>query len=142
MDELKNKTKKVKINSGSNDLMCPKARGILCTKKYIHLIRDCKKTVEGRVNDPKYKSIKAGTYVRFYYMSNAKDDVTCLVTNVNKYQTFEEMLTNEGISNCIPGESNMEVALNIYRSFPGYEQKEKNFGVIALRLEVYIKNSK
>jgi ASC-1-like (ASCH) protein len=35
-----------------------------------------------------------------------------------------------------PGESDIEMALNIYTSFPEYDVKEKNFGVIALGLKV------
>jgi hypothetical protein len=34
----------------------------------------------------------------------------------------------------------MEVALNKLRSFSEYEVKEKNFGVIALRLKVFAGN--
>lgn len=128
------------VKSAENEIITnkitSKPRGVSCTKKYIHLIRSGEKTIEGRVAAPIYKNIKAGDKLRFFYRTNAQDDVVCLVNRVSKYTTFKEMLIAEGVSNCIPGTSNLEKALKVYQTFPKYREKELKYGVLAFKLQL------
>jgi ASC-1-like (ASCH) protein len=117
--------------------MEPIALGLSCAEKYICWIRDGVKTVEGRVNDPKYENIKAGSLIRLFDQSNESSYVLCLVKSVNRYKTFEEMLKTEGVSNCVPETSDLEEALKIYRGFPGYEVREVKYGALAFQLQIY-----
>lgn len=118
-----------------------KPRGITCIKKYIHLIREGKKTVEGRVNSPFYKDIRKGSLIRLFYVGNPNDDVVCFVKNVNKYDTFEEMLKSEGISNCLPNETDLQKAISVYKGIPGYAEKGDKYGVLAFQVEVVSRQS-
>lgn len=106
-----------------------------CDKKYIRLICEGKKTVEGRVNDPKYQNVKPGDLVQLVDKSNPDCNALCMVRGVNRYKTFDDMLDREGVSNCTPGTS-LEEALKIYRSFPGYDVGERKYGAVAFLLEV------
>lgn len=113
-----------------------KPRGVSCTKEYIHLIRSGAKTVEGRCAVPLYTKIKAGDVVRFFYRAKASDDVVCEVTRVNKYKTFKDMLIAEGVANCVPTTTSLEKALQVYRSFPKFREKELEYGVLAFQLKL------
>lgn len=105
-------------------------------KKYIDLIRSGKKTVEGRVRTGAFEFAKAGDLVSFYTYQG--DRISCRVKKVKNYDTFREMLTNEGVSNCLPGlsNSNIDEAVKIYHSIPKYEEKAKAYGVVALQILV------
>lgn len=118
------------------EITAKRPRGVSCTKKYIQLIRSGAKTVEGRVAAPLYTKIKAGDLVRFFYRTNASDDVVCLVKCVSRYPSFGEMLAAEGVANCIPGTTDLAEALQVYHTFPKYQEKELKYGVLAFRLQL------
>jgi len=122
--------------SGSTSNNHRKVKSITLMKKYIHLIRDGKKTIEGRVGTAMFTGIRAGDHIRFFYMHNQKDDVTCEVTRVTKYKTFRKMMEEEGVQRCIPDCRNLEEGCEIYNRIPGYSVKESKFGVIAFKLNV------
>lgn len=122
--------------SQNENRISKKPRGVSCTKEYIHLIRSGAKTIEGRCAAPIYTKIKAGDMVRFFYRSNASDDVVCEVTRVSKYRTFKDMLIAEGVTNCVPTTSSIEKALQIYQSFPKFREKELEYGVLAFQLKL------
>jgi len=109
-----------------------------CTlkKQYIHMIQDGRKTVEGRINSGMFKSYKKDDLVRFFYMQNQQDDVTCKIEDAVPYRSFEEMLENEGVGCCIPGIYKVSEGVRLYHQIPGYEQKAKQHGVVAFKLKV------
>lgn len=125
----------MKSSQGERKIL-KKPRGVSCTKEYIHLIRSGVKTIEGRCAVPLYMKIKAGDMVRFFYRSNASDDVICEVIRVSKYQTFKDMLIAEGVNNCVPTATSLERALEVYHSFPKFREKELEYGVLALQLKL------
>jgi len=114
-----------------------KLRQLLLKKKYIHFIRDGQKIVEGRLNKKPVSNYQVGERVRFYYFRDKFDDVVCDITDIKKFASFREMLEETGVKACIPDvEEDIEEAIKIYNSFPGYAQKVAEVGVVALYLQV------
>jgi len=54
--------------------------------------------------------------------------------SVREYRSFEDMLRDFGVENLLPGVSDLKQAVDIYRSFPGYAEKEMMLGVVAMEI--------
>jgi ASC-1-like (ASCH) protein len=111
-------------------------KSLTLKKVYIDQIRAGRKTVEGRIFERTAKNLKVGDTIRFYYYTNAQDDVTCKVTKITRYHTFKELLEGKGFKNCIPEAANLNAAVSAYAVIKGYPQKEKKFGVVAIDLKL------
>lgn len=109
---------------------------ITLPKKYIHMIRNGQKTVEGRVFKGFVYKLKVGDLIRFYYTQNAQDDVVCQIIKVEKYDSFSTMLKSCGFRTCVPDVSNEKEAENAYHKIPGYTENAQKFGVAAIHLKV------
>ena len=107
---------------------------VLINPVYLELIRNGAKTVEGRVKKPPYDGIQSGDRILFRSTQNSTDELICLVKLATVYTSFEEMLLAEGIKNCLPKQSSLAVAVQLYYSFPNYEKDSKRLGVIAYRI--------
>jgi ASC-1-like (ASCH) protein len=109
-----------------------------CTlkKQYIQMIQQGRKTVEGRINSGMFKGYKKYDKVRFFYPQDPQDDVTCEIEDAVPYKSFDEMLRAEGVGCCIPGLYTVAEGVQAYHRIPGYEQKAKQYGVVAFRLKV------
>ena len=125
-------------------------------KQYFNKIRDGSKTVEGRAGkvDAKnnilenYKKgetrFKVGDKLRFTISGDTNNSgketvdhsVTCKITKVVFHDTFKDMLSGAGLEKCLPGVNSVEEGVEIYRSFSGYRQRELEFGVVGIHLEV------
>lgn len=113
-------------------------KGVTLMKKYLYMIRDGRKTVEGRINRgmfAKYK-IPVGSGLRFFYTQNAQDDVHCTILGVRTFDTFREMLQHYGYEKLVPDVNSLEAAVAAYAKIPGYSQKERDSGVIGIELRV------
>lgn len=101
---------------------------------YLKMILDGRKTVEGRVNTGLPARTRVNDTILFF-----SGDVCCLTQVVEKRQfpTFRAMLDHYGITTCLPDfTGDLTAAEKLYRSFPGYAQKERDFGVLGLKLRV------
>ena len=101
---------------------------------YLKMILDGRKTVEGRVNTGLPARTRVNDTILFF-----SGDVCCLTQVVEKRQfaTFRAMLDHYGITTCLPDfTGDLTAAERLYRSFPGYAQKERDFGVLGLKLRV------
>lgn len=109
-----------------------------CTLKpeYIEYIQNGQKTVEGRINSGMFKNFKGGEHVRFFNAADPLNDVVCEITGVATYADFESMLTAEGLKNCLPRALDIPAGVKVYHQIPGYEERAKQHGVVALRLKV------
>ena len=132
-------------NINPNPTMTPKIHSATLMRKYILQIRDGvrgvdrvlrKKTIEGRINSGMFLNFKVNDLVRFFYYTDPRDDVVCRITKIVKYSCFREMLSGEGVQNCLADVSNLEDAVRIYDNIPGYREKAARFGVLAIQLEV------
>ncbi|WP_457614510.1 HisA/HisF-related TIM barrel protein [Methanopyrus sp.] len=97
-------------------------------EEYLNLIKEGRKTVEGRVKDDKRARIKPGDKILFNRRLLVK------VVDVREYDSFEEMLREEGLKNVLPNVNSIEEGIEIYRRFYS-SGKEKMFGVLAIEIE-------
>ena len=104
-------------------------------KKYFDAIKAGIKTVEGRLNSPKFKDLKPGMNIVFK-STDSDEDLTCKVESLNVYPNFEIMLQKEGLEKMLPGIKTIEEGNTIYESFPGYKDKVKEIGALAIRLKI------
>ena len=105
-------------------------------KIYIHQIRSGEKTIEGRIDKGPVKNLQVAKTLRFYYMSNAQDDVICRIQRIQRYSSFADMLEHVDYKTCVPRVRSKQEALDLYLGIPGYAEKEKKYGVCAIWLEV------
>ncbi len=96
-------------------------------EEYLELIKEGKKTVEGRVKDDKRVRIKPGDKILF----NRR--LLVEVVDVREYDSFEEMLREEGLENVLPNVDSIEEGVEVYRKFYS-SGKEKMFGVLAIEI--------
>lgn len=100
------------------------------SEPWFSLIKNGKKTIEGRLNrDPtKYK-------VGDTLIIKNKDTIELKITALTTYKSFKEMLEKEGLDKVLPDESvkTIEDGINIYYKFYKPEDEEK-YGVIAIQL--------
>jgi ASC-1-like (ASCH) protein len=114
----------------------PKLRQLTLKKLFIEQIRKGAKTVEGRPFCGPPKNCQEGEHVRFYYYTKASDDVRCLITKVQKFLGFEEMVKAVGFKACLPDAESEQQAVQAYHKIPRYREKAKQFGVVAIHLQV------
>ncbi len=100
---------------------------------YLKFIQQGHKTVEGRINTGIMTGFRAGDRILCF---DRKDQVLVEVVRVEKFTSFRDMLTAAGVSACLPEYSDMDKAVALYRSFPGYADKERRFGVLGIHIRV------
>ena len=126
------KREKVKIIPSA----AAKNHQISLPKKYIWMIRNQSKTVEGRIFKGFVNNLKVGDGIRFFYHQNQMDDVKCKITKIEKYPSFEKMLQSCGYSTCVPDVSGLSEAVEAYHRIPGYLTLAKTYGVAAIHLQL------
>jgi len=108
------------------------------SEPWFSLIKEGKKTAEGRLNKGDFAKFKEGDIVIW---TNGKKKVKTKITKVVNYKTLYDMIKNERLKNVLP-ESGIRTIQGgvdkVYRSPPvNYtEEKEKHFGVLAIRIKV------
>lgn len=102
--------------------------------KYIKQIKDGLKTVEGRINTGIFKIVRPGDIIQFFSRTGM---ITVGVNAIYEYKTFAEMLRAEKLSQILPDIRDVNQAIRLYRSFPGYQRKELRCGVVAVHLSLY-----
>lgn len=105
-------------------------------KKYLHLLRSGRKTVEGRINSGRFRAIRAGDTIRFFYNACPTDDVIVEVVGIRGYRSFEEMLSADGLEACLPGCRSLAEGVAIYDAIPGFRERAARSGVVGLHVRV------
>lgn len=118
---------------GNFESVQPRVTSFPIMKKYFDYIRSGRKTVEGRINSGMFLRIKQGEHIIFF---NQSDKVTCLVTKINSYDSFAEMLTKEGVTSCLPDVTSLGAGIQIYEKIPGYKEKAAQYGVLAIHIKL------
>ena len=96
---------------------------------FLDAIGNGTKRVEGRINDGKAATFKPGDSICF---SGA---ITCRITKIEPYTSFKAMLDACGFKNCIPNATTIEEAIAVYNSIPGYTDRVKKYGCLAIYIE-------
>ena len=105
-------------------------------QKYFDAIKSGLKTAEGRPNSSKFKDLHPGDTISFTCVTT-NEVIVCTVQVITLYQNFYEMLQAQGVHNMLPGVATIEDGIAVYENFPGYKERVKSDGVIAIALEVY-----
>lgn len=90
------------------------------------------KTIETRAATVKYQDLSPGDTIRF---SCDKQRIGKTISFVRYYSSIEEMLEDLPLDKILPDVTDLDGALKVYYGFPGYEQKIKQSGIVALGLE-------
>jgi ASC-1-like (ASCH) protein len=90
--------------------------------------------VEGRLNKPPLNTLQVHDTLRLFDRKDEKRFIDVEVLEVKIYQSFRQMLEEEGIEHCLPSVSSIDDGCAIYHQFPGYEQGAKTMGVLAIRI--------
>lgn len=102
-------------------------------QKYFDYIKSGLKTVEGRIASSSLKAVNPGDIIIF---ECSNELLSCRVVQKYTYESFEKMLKERGLQNCLPAVTDLAVGIEIYRSFPNYRELEPKYGVIAFTLEL------
>jgi ASC-1-like (ASCH) protein len=106
-----------------------------CSNPWYGYIKNWSKGVEGRIRRGDWMRITKGDLVHFYC---DEDPVgfTVLVTYVVNYASYEEYLKHETVTKCLPGITNINEALKIYRGFRGYSKADEDtYGVVGVHFD-------
>ena len=113
---------------------------------YLDHLRSGAKTHEGRLAHARYLALKTGDLIEIRANQNALvehastvDSSIFEVLNVTRYSTFREMLLAHGLQHFLPGNEveDVDAAVNVYRSFPGYADGERELGVVAIEVKIF-----
>ena len=116
--------------------MDKKIKSCTLMEKYIRLIKQGRKPVEARVAIPMFEKWQAGDTIRFFSRRNPKVEVIVKIIRKNHYKTFRQMLEVEGVENLIPDVKSINEGERLYMKIPKYAEREKQYGVLAFRLEL------
>ena len=105
-------------------------------KKYMLMIKDGSKTVEGRINAGLFRGVRQGDTIRFFCKARPNDGVTVRVEEIRPYTSFGDMLRGSGLQACLPDVRSLAEGIKIYDSIPGYKERAAKSGVLALHLKV------
>lgn len=103
---------------------------------YLNWLASGKKKTEGRVNSPKYRLMRVGDTISFRDKKTGHY-IYGKIKFKHEYQSFEEMLTSEGVSNMLPFLEDHELTkgIAVYNAFPG-ASRVYQFGCVAIGITV------
>jgi len=94
-----------------------------------------KKIAEGRPNKSLFAKFKPKDILTIFN-KQLQQRFDFEVTEILKYDTFKDMLTDLGITNVLPGIKTIEDGVKVYRQWYN-EDVEREFGVIAIKIIPY-----
>lgn len=94
-------------------------------------IRSGKKKIETRAGSPKYSDIQAGNILVFVCGKNRFEKK---IKNVRKFKSVKALHKVYKPQEINPKTKTIEESEKVYYSFPGYKEKIKKYGLIALEL--------
>jgi ASC-1-like (ASCH) protein len=95
-------------------------------------IRTGRKLVETRAATVKYQPIEVGDELVF---SCAGEKFSKKVARKYHWASVEEMVKEVPLASIIPWVDSIEEAKDVYASFPGYEEKIREFGLFGWQLK-------
>jgi len=103
-------------------------------QEYFDAIKSGSKTAEGRPNSSKFKDLKPGMDICFR-STITNETIICSIQGMHVYTNFADMLHQEGIDTMLPGVASIEQGVALYESFPGYSDRVKECGALAIKIK-------
>lgn len=103
-------------------------------KIYFDAIKSGQKTVEGRINTPKYQDLKAGIDILFF-LEKTEEKIVCTITKLVTYTNFKDMLQKEGVETMLPGVTLIDDGIRLYESFGNYKEEIKTYGALVIGIK-------
>jgi ASC-1-like (ASCH) protein len=94
-------------------------------------IKDGRKAIETRAGTPKYQVVKVGDVLTF---SCGEDSFSKTVAKIYHWPTIEEMLAEVPLKKVMPEVNTIEEVRARYASYPRYEEKITEFGILGFEL--------
>lgn len=116
----------------THDVKVKRMHAMHVDDRYFWSLVSGEKSIEGRLYDERRRRIMKGDHVRMF--CDEGYEAYFLVKDVRVYDSFREMLLNEGLDNVLPGIKEIEKGVEVYRKFYS-EKEEKRYGVCAIELE-------
>jgi ASC-1-like (ASCH) protein len=111
------------------------SHSLLIQAQFLDFIDQGFKTVEGRLGSDKYSLVKPGDIFEFVTVEDETRRLRCVVLQVFKYMSFQNMLESQGLKKCLPHIDSIDEGVKVYRSFPGYAEGEKTYGAFAFHIK-------
>lgn len=102
------------------------------SQPWYSLIKNGKKTVEGRLNKGTFSQINEGDNIEFFN-NELNDSFVAKVNKITKHNSFYDMIQTNGLDKVLPGIENAEKGVMVYRQYYP-EELEKQFGVLAIHI--------
>jgi len=101
---------------------------------WFNLIKEGKKSVEGRPNRKDFAQMKIGDRIEFFN-KELNENFMAEIVNVTHHKTFEEMIKSNGIDNVLPGVRNLDEGVQVYMQYYTKEI-EAEFGVVGIHVRI------
>ena len=101
-------------------------------RSFFEVIRSGEKTIETRAATNKFRKIKQGDMLKF---TCGKDYLTKKIVKTHLFKDIDSLLGTLRLKKIMPWVSSPDKAKEIWQSFPNYEEKIKNYGIIAFELQ-------
>ncbi len=95
-------------------------------------IKSGRKTVETRAATKNYANLVAGDSLKFVC---GQETTIKKIIKVNHFSSIDDLFKNVPVKNVMPEAKNIARAKKIYYSFPGYQAKISQLGLIAFYLK-------
>jgi len=128
--KYKTKYLKLKQTAGSADTVWK----VHVSLPWFNLIREGKKSVEGRPNRKDFAQMKVGDQIEFFN-KELNENFMAEIINVSHHKTFEEMIKSNGIDNVLPGIRNLDEGVQVYMQYYTKEI-EAEFGVVGIHVKL------
>ena len=104
------------------------------SEPWFSLVRDGKKTVEGRLDQGEWSRLKTGSTIEWYNSdSGIKKTIQTRVVGILCYLSFESLIKSEGLNNILPSISTIEEGIKVYQKIYGVEP---NSTILGIKLEL------
>lgn len=100
-------------------------------KEIFNAIKKGNKPIETRAATPKYQSIEIGDTLTFVCEGNS---ISKKVGNKFHWNDVDSMASQIDFKKVMPDVSGVEEMKKVYSSFPGYDEKIKEFGIVGFEL--------
>lgn len=102
--------------------------------EYFESIKNGKKKVEVRLNDPKRRVMKVGDLIEFIKVPHQNETLTVRVTELRSYETFKEMYENICFQDFdCDGWTMEEMIAGTYEIYT--PEQEKEWGTLAITIK-------